>query len=54
MSVKRLISDTAKKNKELAKIHRPHIASAILKVAGVCGLSEDQRKALEFFVTRED
>jgi len=54
MSVKRLMSPTARENRELIKIHEVHMASAIKKMAGVCGLSEDQRKALEFFLTRED
>ena len=53
MSVKRLMSPTARENRELIKIHEVHIASVIEKIAGVCGLSEKQKEALEFYLLKD-
>jgi len=52
MTVRRLINETERKNRELIKIHKDHMASAIEKIAGVCGLSEAQEKALKFYLTK--
>lgn len=53
MAIRRLITKTEIKNREIIKEYKDPIAAVIKKIAAVCGLSEEQEKALSFYLTKK-